>query len=65
MPCFKIATRNIVSYKILSIQENVTEQALFMQKLVAETLESNANFGESVSIDDGLMVVGAPGVSAI
>ena len=65
MPCFKIATRNIVSDKILSIQENVTEQALFVQKLVAETLESNANFGESVSIDDGLMVVGAPGVRAM
>ena len=34
-----------------------------MQKLVAETPEPNSSFGESVSIDDGLIVVGAPGVS--
>jgi len=43
----------------------MTDDITFFQKLEAEIPETNAYYGISVSIADGLIAVGAPGVSEI
>ena len=40
-------------------------QANFVQKLIPESPTSSANYGESVSISDGMIAVGSPGVSEV
>jgi len=47
------------------MKENVIEQTILVQKLVGETPEVSAKYGESVSISDNKIVVGAPGDASV
>ncbi len=40
-------------------------QANFVQKLIPESPTSSANYGESVSISDGMIAVGAPAAASV
>jgi hypothetical protein len=41
----------------------INDQAIFVQKLVADKATENAYYGQSVAISDGLIAVGSPGAS--
>jgi len=40
-------------------------QANFVQKLIPESPSSSANYGESVSISNGMLAVGAPADTSV
>lgn len=49
-----------LTLRILLPKENITDQAVLVQKLVAQDPTEGANYGESVSISDNKILVGAP-----
>lgn len=49
-----------LTLRILLLKENITDQAVLVQKLVAQDPTEGANYGESVSISDNKILVGAP-----